>query len=211
MINPERTKIMYKGRRDPEIQIIVSPDACSIYKDKQGKRWIEISVPHESIADYDQKFGTFMVEPSQVDVICNPNPMNVIRVNDDANILVSIKDSKHQLVSCEYLTPIGIIARWLKYYRHEIYSNIPNQNINLDTASVNLYKDYYYSGLRLEVYMTRLPYNLPDYDKEFRTMYDPYQTIVDTSPDTNVIVTDDVTVIHDSPKTHQDGTEDTLT
>ena len=177
---------MYKGRRDPEIQILVSPKACDVYKDKSKRRWIEVAVPHEHIADYNQKFGTFMVDPDQVDVINNPNPMNVIRVNDDANILVSVKDANHQLVSCEYLTPIGIIARWLKYYRHEIYSNIPNSNINLDTPSVNLYKDYYYSGLRLDVYLNKLPYNIPDYDKKFRTIYDPYATTIYTQTSDNI-------------------------
>lgn len=177
---------MYKGRRDPEIQILVSPQACDVYKDKSKRRWIEVAVPHEHIADYNQKFGTFMVDPDQVDVINNPNPMNVIRVNDDANILVSVKDANHQLVSCEYLTPIGIIARWLKYYRHEIYSNIPNSNTDLDTPSVNLYKDYYYSGLRLDVYLNKLPYNIPDYDKTFRTIYDPYAATIDTQTSNTV-------------------------
>ena len=177
---------MYKGRRDPEIQILVSPKACDVYKDKSKRRWIEVAVPHEHIADYNQKFGTFMVDPDQVDVINNPNLMNVIRVNDDANILVSVKDANHQLVSCEYLTPICIIARWLKYYRHEIYSNIPNSNIDLDTPSINLYKDYYYSGLRLDVYLNKLPYNIPDYDKTFRTIYDPYAATIDTQTSDNI-------------------------
>lgn len=177
---------MYKGRRDPEVHILVSPQACNIYKDKSGKRWIEIAVPHEAIADYSQKFGTLMVDPSQVDVINNPIPMNVIRVNDDANILVSVKDDKHQLISCEYLTPIGIIARWLKFYRYEIYSKIPNNTIDLDTPSVNLYKDYYYSGLRLEVYINRLPYIVPDYEKSFRTMINPFVTNTNDQDDNPV-------------------------
>ena len=191
---------MYKGRRDPEIQILVSPQACDVYKDKSKRRWIEVAVPHEHIADYNQKFGTFMVDPDQVDVINNPNPMNVIRVNDDANILVSVKDANHQLVSCEYLTPIGIIARWLKYYRHEIYSNIPNSNIDLDTSSVNLYKDYYYSGLRLDVYLNKLPYNIPDYDKTFRTIYDPYTATIDTQTSDNINNNNS-----DASTTHQNG------
>lgn len=191
---------MYKGRRDPEIQILVSPQACDVYKDKSKRRWIEVAVPHEYIADYNQKFGTFMVDPDQVDVINNPNPMNVIRVNDDANILVSVKDANHQLVSCEYLTPIGIIARWLKYYRHETYSNIPNSNIELDTPSINLYKDYYYSGLRLDVYLNKLPYNIPDYDKTFRTIYDPYAATIDTQTSDNINNN-----TSDTSTTHQNG------
>lgn len=191
---------MYKGRRDPEIQILVSPQACDVYKDKSKRRWIEVAVPHEHIADYNQKFGTFMVDPDQVDVINNPNPMNVIRVNDDANILVSVKDANHQLVSCEYLTPIGIIARWLKYYRHEIYSNIPNSNIDLDIPSINLYKDYYYSGLRLDVYLNKLPYNIPDYDKTFRTIYDPYAATIDTQTSDNINNN-----TSDASTTHQNG------
>jgi len=192
---------MYKGRRDPEVHILVSPQACNIYKDKSGKRWVEVAVPHEAIADYSQKFGTLMVDPSQVDVINNPIPMNVIRVNDDANILVSVKDDKHQLVSCEYLTPIGIIARWLKFYRYEIYSKIPNSTIDLDTPSVNLYKDYYYSGLRLEAYINRLPYVVPDYEKSFRTMINPFVT--------NTNDQDDNPVNYNIPQTSQNTSGDT--
>jgi hypothetical protein len=192
---------MYKGRRDPEVHILVSPQACNIYKDKSGKRWVEVAVPHEAIADYSQKFGTLMVDPSQVDVINNPIPMNVIRVNDDANILVSVKDDKHQLVSCEYLTPIGIIARWLKFYRYEIYSKIPNNTIDLDTPSVNLYKDYYYSGLRLEAYINRLPYVVPDYEKSFRTMINPFVT--------NTNDQDDNPVNYNIPQTSQNTSGDT--
>ena len=191
---------MYKGRRDPEVHILVSPQACNIYKDKSGKRWVEVAVPHEAIADYSQKFGTLMVDPSQVDVINNPIPMNVIRVNDDANILVSVKDDKHQLVSCEYLTPIGIIARWLKFYRYEIYSKIPNNAIDLDTPSVNLYKDYYYSGLRLEAYINRLPYVVPDYEKSFRTMINPFVA----SPNDP----DDNQVNYNTPQTSQNAPDD---
>lgn len=191
---------MYKGRRDPEVHILVSPQACNIYKDKSGKRWIEVAVPHESIADYSQKFGTLMVDPSQVDVINNTIPMNVIRVNDDANILVSVKDDKHQLVSCEYLTPIGIIARWLKFYRYEIYSKISNNPIDLDTPSVNLYKDYYYSGLRLEAYINRLPYVVPDYEKSFRTMINPFVT--------NTNDQDDNQINYNMPQTSQNASED---
>ena len=192
---------MYKGRRDPEVHILVSPQACNIYKDKSGKRWVEVAVPHEAIANYSQKFGTLMVDPSQVDVINNPIPMNVIRVNDDANILVSVKDDKHQLVSCEYLTPIGIIARWLKFYRYEIYSKIPNNTIDLDTPSVNLYKDYYYSGLRLEAYINRLPYVVPDYEKSFRTMINPFVT--------NTNDQDDNPVNYNIPQTSQNTSGDT--
>lgn len=192
---------MYKGRRDPEVQILVSPQACNIYKDKSGKRWVEVAVPHEAIADYSQKFGTLMVDPSQVDVTNNPIPMNVIRVNDDANILVSVKDDKHQLVSCEYLTPIGIIARWLKFYRYEIYSKIPNNPIDLDTPSVNLYKDYYYSGLRLEAYINRLPYVVPDYEKSFRTMINPF---IASSNDQ-----DDNQANYNTSQTSQNTSEDT--
>lgn len=191
---------MYKGRRDPEVQILVSPQACNIYKDKSGKRWVEVAVPHESIADYNQKFGTLMVDPSQVDVINNTIPMNVIRVNDDANILVSVKDDKHQLVSCEYLTPIGIIARWLKFYRYKIYSKILNNPIDLDTPSVNLYKDYYYSGLRLEAYINRLPYVVPDYEKSFRTMINPFVA----SPNDQ----DDNQTNYNTPQTSQNAPDD---
>lgn len=192
---------MYKGRRDPEVHILVSPQACNIYKDKSGKRWVEVAVPHEAIADYNQKFGTLMVDPSQVDVINNTIPMNVIRVNDDANILVSVKDDKHQLVSCEYLTPIGIIARWLKFYRYEIYSKILNNPIDLDTPSVNLYKDYYYSGLRLEAYINRLPYVVPDYEKSFRTMINPF---IASSNDQ-----DDNQANYNTSQTSQNTSEDT--
>lgn len=192
---------MYKGRRDPEVHILVSPQACNIYKDKSGKRWVEVAVPHEAIADYSQKFGTLMVDPSQVDVTNNPIPMNVIRVNDDANILVSVKDDKHQLISCEYLTPIGIIARWLKFYRYEIYSKIPNNTIDLDTPSVNLYKDYYYSGLRLEAYINRLPYVVPDYEKSFRTMINPF---IASSNDQ-----DDNQANYNTSQTSQNTSEDT--
>lgn len=196
---------MYKGRRDPEVQILVSPQACNIYKDKSGKRWIEVAVPHESITDYNQKFGTLMVDPSQVDVINNTIPMNVIRVNDDANILVSVKDDKHQLVSCEYLTPIGIIARWLKFYRYEIYSKIPNNPIDLNTPSVNLYKDYYYSGLRLEAYINRLPYVVPDYEKTFRTMINPFITNPDDQ--TNSQANHNAPYVHQTPQNDSDNAQ----
>ena len=156
---------MNKTKMHPQVQIIVPLEACSIYETKSGKQWVEVAVPHESIASYDQKFGTFMVQPTQVRKPHYPMPMNTISVNSDAYLFVSIKDENHQFLFCEQLTPIGVIARWLKFYRYQLYSKRHCPSVNLDTPSVNLYKDYYHSGLRLDAYINRLPYVIFDDEK----------------------------------------------
>lgn len=172
---------MYKGKRDPEILVLIPPESCGKFIDKRNKQWIEVAIPPEDPSEYTDQWGTIMVDPGQVNYIKSINK-NIIGLNDGATILVSIKDPQHVPLSSEYLTPIGIIARWLKYYRYTLYQNMQNDPyVNIDIPSEDIYKDYFYSGLRMEIYLNKLPIHI-DTNMVFETQKNPYANLTGASP-----------------------------
>lgn len=58
---------MFKGRRDPEIGIMVEASRCTPYTSKNGGSWIEVEVPPEDVSEYGNKWETMMVDKKQVD------------------------------------------------------------------------------------------------------------------------------------------------
>ncbi len=149
---------MYKGRRDPEIRIVVEQKHCDKYKDKAGILWTEIFIPPESVTDYDSQWGSMMVDRHQVDNLGSTNPYNVVRVNDDADITVSIKDTNHNVISYETLKPREIIGRLLKYYRYKTYHSDEYFPVTGDDIeSFELYKDMHRLGQEMMYYVNRLP------------------------------------------------------
>ena len=78
---------MYKGKRDPEITILIPPESCGKFIDKKNKQWIEVAVPPEDPAEYTDQWGTIMVDPGQVNYV-KAIHKNAIGLNDGATILV---------------------------------------------------------------------------------------------------------------------------
>lgn len=149
---------MYTGRRDPEIRIIVEKEHCTTYTDSSSKRWIEIFIPPEKITDYTTQWGSLMIDPKQVDTPEKGSPYNVIRVNDGAQITVSTKDSKHNVIANETLTPDQIIGRMLKYYRAKTYANDLTYPVTKDDIESHaLYQDMNQIGQNMLYYINRLP------------------------------------------------------
>lgn len=149
---------MYHGRRDPEIRIVVEKEHCSSYTDQNSKRWVEIFIPTESIADYPTQWGSLMIDPKQVDSLGKDSPYNVIRVNDGAQITVSVKDKNRNVTYSEILTPDQIIGRWLKYYRAKTYANDLDYPVTGDdVTSYAMYEDMEHMGQNMLFYMNRLP------------------------------------------------------
>lgn len=152
---------MYTGRRDPEIRIIVEKEHCGSYTDQSSKRWVEVFVPTESIADYTSQWGSLMIDPKQVDSLGKDSPYNVIRVNDGAQITVSTKDQNHKVTYSETLTPDQIIGRLLKYYRAKTYANDAEFPVTGDdVTSYEMYQDMTRIGQTMTFYMNRLPKTL---------------------------------------------------
>lgn len=153
---------MFRGRRDPEVGIIVPIEKCSPYASKNGGTWVEVSVPPEDAGGYAGRWGTMMVEKKQVDVVsvCGIE-YNYIRVNDMADIVVSVKDSNHKVIDGETLKPVLIIGRYLKYYRWaEFEGRIPDDKLN-EATSLDMYNDFSVTGYTMAGYMNRLPKTLP--------------------------------------------------
>ena len=149
---------MYKGRRDPEIRIVVEQDHCSKYTDASGNTWIEVFIPPESVNDYNNQWGSMMVDKKQVDNLGTNSPYNVIRVNDDADITVSTKDQNHSVVDWEILKPKEIIGRLLKYCRFKTYYYDQYFPVNTDDIeSYKMYEDMHSTGQEMMYYMNRLP------------------------------------------------------
>ena len=48
---------MYRGKRDPEIRIVVMQKHCAEYKSKQNLKFIEIFIPPEDIHDYNSQWA----------------------------------------------------------------------------------------------------------------------------------------------------------
>lgn len=127
---------MYSGSRDPEIRIAVLQEHCYEYYAQNSNLFIEIYIPPENHKDYNQKWGSIMVKPTQVYYIPNTN-CNLFVLNDGATIVNSVKNNTHtQVINMEILTPNQIIGRELKYhdyiaqnykykqiYKPEVHSN----------------------------------------------------------------------------------------
>lgn len=146
---------MYKGRRDPEIRIVVPHNQCARYNSKTSGQWIEVFIPPENIADYGTTWGSIMVKPEQV---CNiGDGLNIIRINDGAQINNSIKDDNHVVISTEILTPDVIIGRWLKFYRFDLFNRCGIAQNLLDNPSIQVYNDMVRTGQHMQFYMNRLP------------------------------------------------------
>lgn len=149
---------MYTGRRDPEIRIAVPHNQCSRYNSRTSGQWIEIFVPPENITEYAAKWGSIMVKPEQV---CNiGGGLNIIRINDGAQINNSVKDDNHAVISTEVITPDIITGRWLKYYRYCRFVNAGLAEDQLNIPSSTLYQDMTLRGMAMPFYMNRLPFVL---------------------------------------------------
>ena len=156
---------MYIGRRDPEVQIIIPQILCDVYQAQDGRMFIEVFIPPENISEYQIKnvksaWGSIMVAPTQVDILRKGSPYNVIRVNDGARIVCSVKDFNRKTISSEILLPEDIIGRLLKYYRFLRFVDefIENDCVDeLNTNSFDMYLDMLHIGQSMEVYMNRLP------------------------------------------------------
>ena len=149
-----------RGRRDPEIRIAIPENSCVNYKSSTGVKWVEIFIPPEDIADYDKLWGSMMVEPAQVDNTGRTCIYNIVRVNDNADIINSTKDpnQNRKLIATETLKPHEIIGRYLKYLRFIRFSadsSILSDDLNI--ASIALYKDMQAVGQDMLYYINRLP------------------------------------------------------
>lgn len=173
---------MFRGRRDPEIGIVVEQKRCGTYTSKNGGSWIEVEVPPEDTAEYDSKWETIMVDKKQVDNLDEYGALNYIRVNDGADIVCSLKDEKHKVIDGETLKPVQIIGRLLKYYRwaeyHERHTELAEE---LDRPSLDLYNDMVTLGQDMLGYMNRLPKVLPTvYTLEELAPEDPFGNMFGT-------------------------------
>ena len=152
---------MFKGRRDPEVGIVVLQNVCNPYTSKNGGSWIEVGVPPEDTGDYTNKWETMMVDRKQIDDM-GDGMTNYIRVNDNADIVCSLKDAKHTVIGGETLKPIQIIGRWLKYYRWSEYNvTHPELADELNSPSLDMYNDMITIGQNMSAYMNRLPKIMP--------------------------------------------------
>ena len=154
----------YKGRRDPELGMLIPRSACFIYNSKAQGQMIEVMVPPEDASGYDQtvtRWGTIMVEPKQVRAL--NDEMNIVFINDGAQVTNSVKDDKRNVLSSETLFPTQIIGRWLKWMRYVRFYN-PNLKpeilLKLNCDSAALYVDYAASHMRIEAYANRIPFIL---------------------------------------------------
>ena len=130
----------YKGRRDPEVGIVIRQALCDIYRGKDSTKWIEIFIPRSDGAPY--QWGTIMVKPEQVDFI--DDVYNLVRVNDRAEIVNSTKEKDTRVIlDSEKMTPDVIIGHVL---RMELGKNEP---------AMNIYKDFINSGLTMYNYIKR--------------------------------------------------------
>ena len=151
---------MYKGYRDPELRVIVPANKCWSYTDRNGKEWVEIFVPPEKFDDYKQNWGSIMVSPTQV--YSMDDAWNVVELNDGTQIINSCKNRKRDTIWKEMLSPQQITGRFLKFYYfcrfRGKYPREPESNA--------LYNDMISVGQMMDVYMNRLPWDLPVAAKE---------------------------------------------
>lgn len=151
---------MYKTR-DIEVRIPVHPGACSIYESKSRGNMCEILVPPEDISGFSDftSWGSIMVEMEQVRTL--NDDINIVYVNDGAEIISSVKDEKHVPISEETLLPNAIIGRWLKWYRWYRFTgkNILSEQA-LNIPSIHLFNDFVWSRMNITDYVNRLPMHL---------------------------------------------------
>lgn len=169
---------MFKGRRDPEVRLVVPQDKCNNYTSKNGGSWIEISIPPETVDEYSSVWGSIMVDKKQIDNLCREygyDNMNSVRLNDDADIVVSTKDANHVVIESETLKTMQLVARWLKYYRwNEFGERYPELKEDLDRPSIDMLNDMLSSGQTMLGYINRLPKVLPkQYTMEELVVEDP--------------------------------------
>lgn len=132
---------MYKGKRDPEVGIVVRQSLCNVYRGKDSIKWVEVFIPRSDKAQYE--WGTIMVKPEQVDFI--DDTYNLVRVNDGAEIVNSTKEKDtHNILDCEKMTPAVIIGHVLR------------QELNLrGRDAADIYRDYIDTGLTMYNYIRR--------------------------------------------------------
>ena len=110
----------YKGRRDPELGMLIPRSACFMYNSKEKGQLVEIMVPPEDASGYDQtvtRWGTIMVEPKQVRAL--NDEMNIVFINDGAQVTNSVKDDKRNVLVFAYLAAVKQILDFLKALRGE--------------------------------------------------------------------------------------------
>lgn len=131
----------YKGRRDPEVGIVIKQSLCEVYRGADHTKWIEIFIPRSDGTPYE--WGTIMVKPEQVDYI--DNVYNLVRVNDKAEIVNSTKEKDtRSILDSEKMTPDVIIGHVLR----------KDLGITGKTAK-EVYDDYIQSGLTMYNYILR--------------------------------------------------------
>lgn len=102
----------YKGKRDPEVDIVIRQSLCEKYKGKDGMNWIEIFIPRREGSAY--PWGTIMVKPEQVYYI--DDVFNLVRVNNFAKIVNSTKEKDtRKVLDSEEMTPDIIIGQIIRY------------------------------------------------------------------------------------------------
>lgn len=131
---------MYKGRRDPDVDIIIKQELCNEYISKDGTAYVEIFIPRSEGSRY--TWGTIMVRPEQVYAV--DDEYNLIRVNNFAGIINSTKEQiTRKVLDSERMTPYDIIGVSLK---HELQSPYP---------ASSLLTHYQESGLTMYQYILR--------------------------------------------------------
>ena len=131
---------MYRGKRDPYVDIIVSQKFCETYIGQDGREWVEIYVPRSQGAPYE--WGTIMVRPEQVFAV--DDEYNLVQVNNFAQIVNSTKETNtHAVLDSETMTPYMIIGALLKY---ELKSDLG------ESACFNAYTA---TGMKLYDYIMR--------------------------------------------------------
>lgn len=116
---------MYKGKRDPEVPILVRRTACNEYNGANGDKWVEIEIPHKTVDNPAWRSGTIMVKLEQVFYVdrYGYDIWNQVMVNDDAKIVNSTKDVNRQALYSERMTPKEIIGSLLL---QELWRETPN-------------------------------------------------------------------------------------
>lgn len=145
---------MYKGKRDPEVPIVVRREWCNVWESPQHERFIEIFVPRTEDSPY--PWGTILVKPAQVYYLDTKNPgmddlFNVVMVNNYARISVQTRDREtHNVIDAQSMTPDLIIGSILK---EELKTKKHPQFAMMDPAQVFL--EFKNSGLTMESFLLR--------------------------------------------------------
>lgn len=150
---------MYTGQRDPEIPIVVPMAHCHEYESRTGETYIEVFIPPEHYNDYNNAWGSIMLKPTQVFFIPNSS-CNQLMVNDEANIVNSVKDPNRKILDSETLTPKQIIGRTLKFWMKsscEMSGFAPKPEFTKnEKPSIHYYNEYEKSGMNLYRYICNM-------------------------------------------------------